>query len=129
MSIPFSPEPRLRRPIEDPTIENRIGRVGLLVYFALLLIGALWLDWRGGDSMPAFAVRNLRPVSGVVPAAALPIILDVARFAPLGWLAALALPRRRRRSKRYLYVIAPAAVVATVLAAIVMWIEAEAWTH
>jgi len=44
------------------------------------------------------------------------VALPVARFIPLGFFAALALPRRRRRSKRYLYVVIPALLGAAGLA-------------
>jgi len=114
------------------TIENWIGRIGVPVYFAVLVALACLPNLRVTIAMPELSVRDLRSVDGFVPwvtFAAGTIALGVGRFAPLGFLAALALPRRRRWTRRLLFVGVPSVGVASVLAAIVQYTEAGARTE
>jgi len=119
----------LRQPVEYPTIENWIGRLGLPVYFALLLIAAL---------LAGLARRRL--VAGYcreASAAGLASCADdgAPRHRGRGTLRAArcacrlgAAPSAGDGPKRYLYVIAPAAAIAMILAAIVMAVEADVST-
>jgi hypothetical protein len=100
-----------------------VGRVGLPLYLFLLLAAPGWMSPR--VSMPRIGVRDLSSITGGLRWAltASPLLLQLARFAPLGFLAVFALPRRRRWAKRYLFVIAPAVVITTLLAAVVLSFE------
>lgn len=114
------------------TIENWIGRIGVPIYFGVLVALAFLPDVRVTLAMPEFAVRDLRSVDGVLPwltFATGTIALAVGRFAPLGFLTALALPRRRRWARRFLFVSGPSVVIASVLAAVVLYAEAGARTE
>lgn len=108
------------------TVENWIGRIGLPLYFLSLVAGGSWLNARTSAWIASLAGRDFFSVGGILEWGTLSIgasFLDVARFAPLGLLAVLALPRRRRPSKRLLFMISPAVVIGALLAAIVQYFE------
>ena len=114
------------------TVANWIGRIGGPAYFALLVALTYKPDWRITLATPELSLRGLRSLDGVFPWAAFlggTILLTAGRFVPLGFLAALACPRRRRWRRRLLFVGIPSGVLASALAAAVMYTEAGARTE
>lgn len=109
------------------TAENWLGRIGLPLYFFALFAIGWWLNARTAAWTARVGAQSLSSIAGIVRWAALSAFagfLDAARFAPVGLLAVLALPRRRRPSTRLLFMVVPAVSVGTVLVAVVQYIEA-----
>ncbi len=108
------------------TFENVVGRVGVLVYFILLIALALVPAIRPSMPIPDFALRELRSPEGIAPWIAFAVgtvALGVGRFAPLGFLAVLALPARRRWAQRLLFVTLPSLVIASAMTAVALYGE------
>src|SRR5205814_9437854 len=89
-----------------------------------LLVLAFMPESTSALTMREFSINGLRSFEGMRPWIAFTagtIALGLGRFAPLGFLTALAFPRRRRWAPRTLYVGVPAAVIASALAAILLY--------
>lgn len=124
------PQPEIHQWAEPrATPENWVGRIGVPLYLAALFAAPAWLE---GPAEPSsgLTVNDLRSVAGFLWWALLaagPTVLVMLRFAPLGYFAVLALPARRRWSRRVLHVTVPAMILSTLLAGVVLYVEDGAW--
>jgi hypothetical protein len=107
-----------------------LGRLGLPAYLAFLVYVALHAG--GAEPVPLPSVAQLGAAAAVVKLARELLfrgVLEMARFAPLGALAALAMPRRDGFVARALQMALPAAGFALAAATLVEVIEAgPPWT-
>ena len=113
------------------TLANWIGWIGVPLYCAVLLVVASLPGPAFTLTMPELSVNALRSFDGAMPwitFAAGMIALGVGRFAPLGFLMVLALPRRRRFTRRLLFVGLPSVIAASFLATCLLYATSGAGT-
>jgi hypothetical protein len=107
-----------------------VGRLGFLAYLAFLIHHAL--GGAGTEPVPLPSVAQLGAAAAVlrlVRELAVRGVLEVARFAPLGILSALAMPRRDGFAARVLGMALPAAALAFAAATLVGVVEGgPPWT-
>jgi hypothetical protein len=111
------------------TLANWIGWIGVPLYSAFLLVLALLPGPAVALTMPEISVNVIRSINGAMPwitFVAEMLAIGVGRFAPLGFLMVLALPRRRRFTRRMLFVGLPAFCAASLLSTCLLYAQSGA---